>query len=155
MLLSEKDRDYLTEKIAAQGYTPIIYHDEALGVTAVTTVGLTHRGWPELMVNSAVINVDGLLKVIAYVLEFWEECGRATEGFMPPILYNGHEVVYDIALMSTEHEKWGALLYDYYTADGFCPLVAQIIYPDNEGNHPGDEDYQNYLGQITFTKRVH
>lgn len=155
MFLDDEYRDLYTAKIYQRGFVYSIYREPETERNVVTTVGNTHRGWPELSINSSFLSTEDLIGLLEHVVAWWDEKGEPQLGLVPECYTYGVPVQLRVDVATGEDPAWTRQLNGYYCIDGFMPIVYQIVYPDSEHTLPGEDGYHDDKHQTFMTSRKH
>lgn len=145
---SEYDHSILM-KIGEHGFTLIgVFDPEKKLPTFVYSIGLTERGWPEVLfignLNPAIIEI-----LLTDLIEGWVKAGEVKMGDNPDLIAFGdgtsHALrVVDIPLNEAISEYGCQVPYFYPDMD---IRFVQALWPDKAGKFPDEEGYNTSMTQ--------
>lgn len=136
--------------IKQRGFTTIPGYAGASGNSVcLHTIGLTNKGWPEIIVTGAL---HDLVKsnFILWAVHIWRENGVATNGVISDFFKtqdgNGEVVSRSIKLVAISPQQSGMNQSPFMSAIyPECNYSAvQLLWPDSNGHLPDDPQYSTH-----------
>ncbi len=130
--------------IKEHGFTLIgVFDPEEVDPNFVYSIGLTERGWPELIfigdINPVYVEV-----ILTDLIRLWEEEGKPVLGKVDGIIVN-----YPLRLVEVDaaeaSEKYGYQVRNFYPYQDI--KFVQVLWPDKQGVFPDEPGYDNERSQ--------
>jgi hypothetical protein len=154
-MMDEQDKAYLdgmVSRIAKHGYTLVgVFDPEGKDPPYVYSVGLTQRGWPEVILVTACMRPQTIETLLADLLAQWFHAEKVVMGDNPDLLFMRDGSSHALRVVDVDNND--VILNDYAGQVGIFfeeddVKFVQVLWPDKSGKFPDEEGYSTEPSMI-------